>query len=1110
MGLVAGHKKMIVIFLILTFEHLVYSDGSCNGINCGSGSCITTANPSLPYYCKCSNGFNTILPCPPENPCSRNPCGQGTCETVPNLLYGYLCRCAGDIISLTNCNVTFNNCASNPCAHGLCVEGLTSFTCNCLPMWTGKTCDEHIELSCSTNLCGAGKCFDISDPSFPYVCLCPNGNFGISCSDEKKHPSTLTGRILANAAHLSDICNPLNPEGCMNGGKCLPTMEGYHCLCTASFTGRFCEIGIDPCTSNPCTHGGVCFDLSSSYICACPDGSFRSQCLPIEDSTVFAHKLYCPCQNGGDCTMMSSQPCTCPNGFTGRFCETALPMDGCGQIQCVNGGVCYENLPDLSISAYCLCKNGYTGKFCEIEYFQCQGNGRFLDQYNCANGKYFECIHYDNDGSSPYGVLLSRNCPATLRFNVFIDQCDYSTNVQFRLLAIGLNRIVILSMETIVASRSEKLNLRRVLEDGVIVYLSSPCRDLDGFNSNLVLKLKSIVSNVEVFIDPDSCADFIMNVQYEKIFWIVSDADGQIVIPFLHELSQIYSIYVLSDNNGQDWIGSYRKIKASFQDTEALCTRIRKDVKQVERQVTAISILGDFTTMDLNQLEPSFMYSHLLKEIILDMNYTDEAKDEFAEYCRVMYYDNPWTLNMIELFGKEYLLHSPVWWYTRDIFLYRLLNRALRTQDIDMIWKIGFYIKDLHKQLLDLYIKGIQISHTVYRGQSMLIDEFQNLKKNAGGLLAFNCFLSTTTDRLLAMGFAIGAVSDPTLAAIIFEIDINDNKEVLSPFALLNGLSFFESENEILFSMHSIFRIGEIAQLDNGVWNVKLILTHDDDADLRRLMTVMRRDVEGSTGLYRLGLLMAKMGEWDKAKDVYELLAEKTSDDENSMLASLHHQLGVIYYQKADLQNALIHYQKSLNISLKYLSSDALRLAPTYTNIGITFCKQGDLDRGIGYYQQALNIETKAADPNQEQIAILYNNIGSALQDQGQIREALNNYEQALQINMTILPENHPSLAIRYNNIGMSYYDLKDYAKALFNFKKCLNIEERSLPPYHPSLIRTNINLASTYENLHQYDEALKHAERTVAIARHCSHAKLGSYENYLEQCKERINSNSE
>ncbi|CAF1543667.1 unnamed protein product, partial [Rotaria sp. Silwood1] len=84
----------------------------------------------------------------------------------------------------------------------------------------------------------------------------------------------------------------------------------------------------------------------------------------------------------------------------------------------------------LSVSPYCLCKSGYTGKFCEIEYFRCQLNGRFTYQYNCAKGKYFECIHYGYDGPNKNGILLSRNCPLSLRYNVLTDQCDYSTNVQ--------------------------------------------------------------------------------------------------------------------------------------------------------------------------------------------------------------------------------------------------------------------------------------------------------------------------------------------------------------------------------------------------------------------------------------------------------------------------------------------------------------------------------------------------------------------------------------------------------------------------------------------------------------------------------------------------------
>jgi tetratricopeptide (TPR) repeat protein len=387
----------------------------------------------------------------------------------------------------------------------------------------------------------------------------------------------------------------------------------------------------------------------------------------------------------------------------------------------------------------------------------------------------------------------------------------------------------------------------------------------------------------------------------------------------------------------------------------------------------------------------------------------------------------------------------------------------------------------------------------------MLNDEFAKLKKNQGGLLAFNSFISTSTDQLLSLGFAIGTLDNPSLKAVLFEIEIINGEQASNPFASLNGLSYFESENEILFSMHTIFRIGEILQLENGVWHVKLRLTSDDDMELRRLLMMMRRDVEGSTGLHRLGQLTAKMGEWNKSMEIYKMLVETTNDNDKVMLASLHHQLGVIYYNKGDFDNALIHYQYSLDNSLTFLPHDAYRLGPTYTNIGLVLCKQGDLDRGIGHYQRALEIEMKAVQPNQEQIAIICNNMGSALQDQGRLTEALDKYEQALQINLNILPETHLSLAIRYNNIGMGYYDQKDYLKALFNFQKCLTSEQRSLPSTHPSLIRTNVNLASTLEKLNRYEEALEHAEQAVEVARHCSHPKLKIYENYLDECRTRV-----
>ncbi|CAF1212164.1 unnamed protein product, partial [Rotaria magnacalcarata] len=84
----------------------------------------------------------------------------------------------------------------------------------------------------------------------------------------------------------------------------------------------------------------------------------------------------------------------------------------------------------------------------------------------------------------------------------------------------------------------------------------------------------------------------------------------------------------------------------------------------------------------------------------------------------------------INLLQSNYHEESPVWWYTKPMFLYGMLNRALRTLDMEGMTKLGFFIRSLHRQLEQLHQKqsaNFQTAFTVYRGQGLSKEDFQNL-----------------------------------------------------------------------------------------------------------------------------------------------------------------------------------------------------------------------------------------------------------------------------------------------------------------------------------------------------------------------------------------------
>jgi hypothetical protein len=213
-----------------------------------------------------------------------------------------------------------------------------------------------------------------------------------------------------------------------------------------------------------------------------------------------------------------------------------------------------------------------------------------------------------------------------------------------------------------------------------------------------------------------------------------------------------------------------------------------------------------------------------------------------------------------------------------------MLNRALRTLEGDTIINMGFFIRDLHQQIQQLYQKQVGSyngkSFIVYRGQGLLKTDFEKLVKSKGGLMSFNNFLSTSTKREVSFGFAQGALTETNMIGILFTMTI-DPSISSAPFASTREVSYFQTEEEILFSMHTVFRINEINKIDNNnsLYQVDLKFTADDDQQLYTLTECIRNEVGAATGWERLGHLLLKISQFDKAEELYNVLLEQTSDE---------------------------------------------------------------------------------------------------------------------------------------------------------------------------------------------------------------------------------------
>ena len=153
------------------------------------------------------------------------------------------------------CQTNIDDCVGVDCsANGRCVDGVNTFTCDCVQGFTGEFCQTNVDDCVGVDCSGNGRCVDGVNT---FACDCVQGFTGELCQTN------------------IDDCVGVD---CSRNGRCVDGVNTFTCNCDSGFIGDLCETNIDDCVGVDCSGNGRCMDGVNSFTCECTAGFSGPQC----------------------------------------------------------------------------------------------------------------------------------------------------------------------------------------------------------------------------------------------------------------------------------------------------------------------------------------------------------------------------------------------------------------------------------------------------------------------------------------------------------------------------------------------------------------------------------------------------------------------------------------------------------------------------------------------------------------------------------------------------------------------------------------------------------------------------------------------------------------
>lgn len=101
----------------------------------------------------------------------------------------------------------------------------------------------------------------------------------------------------------------------------------------------------------------------------------------------------------------------------------------------------------------------------------------------------------------------------------------------------------------------------RNLETSALVWLDASINNTQD-NMDAQYKLRKSINHLKTFDNSDECVEYIQSMSKDRIVLVVSDNFAQEIIPCIHQLRQVSSVYIHCVNNSIDdkWVTQFKKV----------------------------------------------------------------------------------------------------------------------------------------------------------------------------------------------------------------------------------------------------------------------------------------------------------------------------------------------------------------------------------------------------------------------------------------------------------------------------------------------------------------------------------------------------------------------